>query len=96
MPTQKVDWSNLLFLDPDAAVRRIKAEAVAEARGVLHSDYDQLTNRQRWEQMFYEGAPHLRPHRELVEEAMVSVAKRVPSNTPVACLSPLFRRNCVR
>jgi hypothetical protein len=81
---QEPDWDQLLFSNPAGTIKRIKAEAVADARKILHQDYAQLTNREKWERMFYGASPHLRAHRELVEAAMVEVSQELPANTPVA------------
>jgi hypothetical protein len=83
MPLKEDDWNNLLFTDPAGAVDRIKRETLAEARAQAHRDYFQVTNREKWEKMFYSGWPHLASHRELVEEVMAQVGTQMPQNTPV-------------
>jgi hypothetical protein len=83
MPLQEDDWNNLLFTDPAGAVNRIKRETLAEARAQAHRDYFQVTNRAKWEKMFYGAWPHLASHKELVEEVMGQVGSSMPQNTPI-------------
>lgn len=77
------EWKNLLFTDPEGAVERIKAEAVAESRAVAHRDYTIVTNRERWNKMFYSAYPSLATHKEFVEQVMVEVGREMPQNTPI-------------
>jgi hypothetical protein len=93
MPNQNpVDWDNLLFRSPTDAVRRIKAEAIAEARQILTEDYRLATNREKWERGFYGAYPQLAAHREVVELKMVEVAQQMPHESVASANVEIAKR----
>jgi len=85
MPTREdeIDWDNLLFTKPAEAAELIERRAVAKARHIIQQDYFRVTNREKWEKMFYRAYPALASHRELVEEVMAQVGTQMPQNTPI-------------
>lgn len=93
------DWDNLIFSDPKGAVKKIKEQAVAEAKRDLRKEYstDQQTNK-FWSD-FYGAHQDLKDDHDLVEvmlEKHMSEIGDLPVAKAMEKLADLTRKRIMR
>lgn len=83
-PKDQTNWDQLLFSNPAEAVRRIKAEAVAEASQGLTAKYNQDQNTQKFWGDFFEANKDLSKDDKDLIELMLNKHLSELANIPVA------------